>query len=69
MRNDMYRPEVENNEFSSFAYFFVKYLNGSASQNEAFLRAKSAYRRYFKKIPYANFKSFLAEFNKSRMSI
>lgn len=62
MKNETYRPVVERAELAEFANFYVKYLSGSASQNEAFIRAKYTYRKLFKKIPFNNFQSFLVEF-------
>ena len=66
MNSDMYQPVVEENEFGVFANFFIKYLNGSSSQNEAFQRASCTYRKLFKKIPYRNYKAFLSEFYESQ---
>lgn len=66
MNNEMYRPVVEETEFGVFANFFIKYLNGSSSQDEAFQRASCTYRKLFKRIPYANFNLFLSEFNKTQ---
>lgn len=53
---------TEANEFGKFANFFIKYLNGSASHNEAFDRASYTYRKLFKKVLYKNCDAFLAEF-------
>jgi len=62
MKNEMYRPIIETSDFGKFANFFIKYLNGSSSHDEAFIRTSYTYRRLFKKIPYKNSQSFLAEF-------
>jgi len=64
MKNDNYQPIGERSEFGRFANFFIKYLNGSSSMDEAFLRASSRYRRLFKSVPYKNSQRFLAEFRK-----
>lgn len=66
MENEPYRPLTDNAEFGEFANFFIKYLNGSSNQNEAFIRARCTYRKLFKKIPYSNFQSFMSEFSKSQ---
>ena len=64
--SDMYsRPRVKD-EFSEFANFFLKYLNGSSTFEEAYLRAASAYRKLFKKVPYQNCQSFLSDFYKTQ---
>jgi len=62
MKNEMYQPIIETSEFGKFANFFIKYLNGSSSHDEAFLRASCMYRKLFKKVLYKNCDSFLAEF-------
>jgi len=62
MKNETYRPIMDRTELGEFANFYVKYLKGSATQNEAFIRAKCTYRKLFKKIPFNNFQSFLVEF-------
>ena len=62
MKNDKYRQIVETSDFGKFANFFIKYLKGSASHDEAFIRASYTYRKLFKKIPYKSSKVFLAEF-------
>lgn len=62
MKNYKYRPIVEASDFGRFANFFIKYLNGSSSHDEAFIRASFTYRKLFKKIPYKSSKVFLAEF-------
>ena len=62
----MYRPFMEKTEFGEFANFYIKYLNGSSTQNEAFIRAKCTYRKLFKKIPFRTFQSFITEFSKSQ---
>jgi len=62
MKNNNYQPVVERSEFGNFANFFIKYLNGSSSMDEAFIRASSRYRRLFKTVPYKNSQIFLTEF-------
>lgn len=64
MKNDMNYSSSEKNEFGQFAYFFIKYMNGSSTQKEAFIRARSTYRKLFKKIPYQSCTSFLMDYNK-----
>ena len=66
MKNKTYQPILDRAEFGEFANFYVKYLNGSSTQNEAFIRAKSTYRKLFKKIPFKNFQSFMVEFYKTQ---
>ncbi len=66
MKSGKYHFEIEKNEFGKFANFFIKYLNGSSSIDEAFLRAKFTYRKLFKTIPYQNCQSFLEEFHQSQ---
>ena len=66
MKNERYHLVIEKNEFSKFANFFIKYLNGSSTIDEAFIRAKYTYRKLFKKIPYQNCQSFLEEFHQSQ---
>lgn len=62
MKNETYQPSNDSSEFGRFANFFIKYLNGSSSHDEAFTRASCRYRRLFKKIPYRNSQVFLDEF-------
>lgn len=62
MKPNTLQTNVDSSEFIKFADFFKKYLNGSSSQNEAFLRASYTYRKLFKKVLYKNCDSFLAEF-------
>jgi hypothetical protein len=66
MKSEMYHSIIEKGEFGEFANFFLKYLNGSSTFDEAFLRASNTYRRLFKKIPYQNCQSFLSDFYKSQ---
>ncbi len=66
MNSEMYHPIIEKNEFGEFTNFFLKYLNGSTSFDEAFIRATNTYRKLFKKIPYQNCQSFLSDFYKSQ---
>ena len=56
----------EKSEFKKFSGFFVKYLNGSKSFEEAYARASFAYKRVFKQLPYRNCESFLSDFYKSQ---
>jgi len=63
MKNETYQSIMNQNEVGEFANFYFKYLHGSSTQNEAFLRAKCIYRKLFKKIPFKNFQSFQKEFN------
>ena len=60
---------IESNEFKEFSSFFLKYLRGSTTCDEAFLRATCTYRKLFKKIPYQNYQSFLAEFQDSQYQV
>lgn len=66
MKSEMYHPVKEKSEFGEFANFFLKYLNGSSTFDEAFIRASSTYRKLFKRIPYQNCQSFLSDFYKSQ---
>lgn len=66
MKSEMYHPVIEKSEFGEFANFFLKYLNGSSTFDEAFIRASSTYRKLFKRIPYQNCQSFLSDFYKSQ---
>ena len=66
MKNEMYHPVIEESEFGEFSNFFIKYLNGSSTFDEAFTRAANTYRKLFKKIPYQNCQSFLSDFYKSQ---
>jgi len=66
MKNELPLSDIDTNEFGRFTKFFIKYLNGSASHDEAFVRASSRYRRLFKKVPYQNSKVFLSEFFRSQ---
>jgi len=65
MKNKNFEQFIEPREFGEFTNFFLKYLNGSASHEEAFTRACNRYRRLFKKIPYENSQVFLSEFYKT----
>ena len=62
MKTENYSPAPEKSEFREFTNFFLKYLNGSASFDEAFARAASTYRKLFKNVPYQNCQSFLSDF-------
>ena len=62
MNNDMYKPVDESNDFGRFTNFFIKYLKGSFTHDEAFVRTSYIYRRLFKKIPYRTSRAFLNEF-------
>ena len=62
----MYRPIIETSDFGKFANFFIKYLKGSSTYDEAFVRASYTYRKLFKKIPYRSCEVFLAEFHRSQ---
>ena len=66
MKREMQYSTTEKREFGEFKGFFLKYLNGSASFEEAFTRAANTYRKLFKKIPYQNCQSFLSEFYKTQ---
>ena len=66
MKSGVYNSISEKGEFKKFTNFFLKYLNGSASFEEAFFRANNAYNRIFKKTPYQNCESFLSDFYKSQ---
>jgi len=62
MKTENYSSAKENGEFKEFTNFFLKYLNGSASFDEAFTRAAATYRKLFKNVPYQNCQSFLSDF-------
>ena len=66
MKNDIHHPVVEKSDFGKFTDFFLKYLHGSSSFDEAFIRASNTYRKLFKTIPYQNCQSFLSDFYKSQ---
>ncbi len=66
MKSDMYHQVIEKSEFGAFSNFFLKYLNGSSSFDEAFIRASNTYRKLFKKVPYQNCQSFLSDFYKAQ---
>lgn len=66
MEREMINQSTERGEFGEFKNFFLKYLNGSASFDEAFVRATNTYRKLFKKVPYQNCQSFLSDFYKSQ---
>ena len=66
MKSENFAQVKERGEFSEFTNFFLKYLNGSASFDEAFHRATSTYRKLFKKVPYQNCQSFLSDFYKAQ---
>jgi len=66
MNSEVINGTKERNEFGEFTNYFLKYLNGSASFEEAFVRATSAYRKLFKKVPYQNCQSFLSDFYKAQ---
>jgi hypothetical protein len=66
MKHHNYQPIVETSEFGKFANFFIMYLNGSSSMDEAFIRARSRYRRLFKTVPYTNSKRFLTDFYRAQ---
>ena len=60
-----YSEEIDNSEFKDFADFFIQYLYGSATFDEAFARAAFTYRKLFKNVPYPNCQAFLSDFYKS----
>ena len=62
MKTGNYTPVLESREFKEFASFFLKYLNGSTSFDEAFKRAVTSYKKLFKNVPYQNCQSFLSDF-------
>ncbi len=66
MKSEVYNSVSHKSEFQKFTDFFLKYLNGSASFEEAYMRAASAYKRIFNKTPYQNCQSFLSDFYKSQ---
>ena len=66
MKSEMYHSVIEKSEFGEFSNFFIKYLNGSSTFDEAFIRATNTYRKLFKRIPYQNCQSFLSDFYKSQ---
>lgn len=66
MKTDKFHLLKEKTEFGKFSNFFIKYLNGSTSYQEAFARASGTYRRLFKKVPYQNYQLFLTEFARSQ---
>ena len=62
MKTVNYSRTKGSGEFNEFSNFFLKYLNGSASFDEAFNRAAATYRKLFKNVPYQNCQSFLSDF-------
>ncbi len=62
MKMEANNISIRKNDFLEFKKFFLKYLNGSATFDEAFSRATSTYRKLFKTVPYQNCQSFLTEF-------
>ena len=66
MDNEMIKQSKERTEFVEFKNFFLKYLNGSSTFDEAFIRATHAYRKLFRKVPYRNCQPFLSDFYKSQ---
>ena len=62
MKTANYSPTKESGEFKEFTNFFLKYLNGSSSFDEAFTRAAATYRKLSKNVPYQNCQSFLSDF-------
>jgi len=69
MESEMVNQTFEKTEFSEFRNFFLKYLNGCSSFDEAFLRAANTYRKLFNKVPYQNCQSFLSDFYKSQYEV
>ena len=68
MKNEKNTMPADKKEFRNFTNFFLKYLNGSASSEEAFIRATYTYRKLFKKIPFQNSQRFMNEFKKSEFA-
>ena len=66
MNTEVINRTKERNEFAEFASYFLKYLNGSATFEEAFVRATNLYKKRFKKIPYQNCESFLSDFYRTQ---
>ncbi|MCG8306625.1 MAG: hypothetical protein MI975_04480 [Cytophagales bacterium] len=66
MNTEVMNRTKEGNEFKEFTSYFLKYLNGSVSFEEAFVRATNAYKKLFKRAPYQNCQSFLSDFYKTQ---
>lgn len=66
MEIEMNYQESKSEEFRKFKDFFLNYLNGSATFNEAYVRATKKYSELFKKTPYQNCQSFLSDFYRSQ---
>ena len=66
MESEVINSRAEANDYGEFTNFFLKYLNGSSSFEEAFVRATNTYRKLFKRVPYQNCQSFLSDFYKAQ---
>jgi len=66
MKSENYVQVKEKRDFSEFTNFFLKYLNGCSSFDEAFTRASNSYKKLFNKTPYQNCQSFLSDFYKAQ---
>ena len=66
MNTEVINRTEERNEFTNFSNYFLKFLNGSSTFEEAFVRATSLYKKRFNKIPYQNCESFLSDFYRSQ---
>ena len=66
MNSEVMNRTKERSEFAEFANYFLKYLSGSTTFEEAFTRATAAYKKLFKKAPYQNCQSFLSDFYKAQ---
>lgn len=69
MNTEVMNRTTERNEFTEFANYFRKYLNSSATFDEAFVRATILFKKRFKKTPYQNCESFLSEFYRAQFEI
>ncbi len=65
MEREVVIQSNEKTEFGEFKRFFLKYLKGSGSFEEAFGHAANSYRKLFNKVPYQNCQSFLSDLYKS----
>ena len=66
MKSENYDQVREKGEFSEFTNFFLKYLKGCSSFDEAFKLATVTCTKLFNKTPYQNCQSFLSDFYKAQ---
>ena len=66
MNSEAMNHTNQNNELAEFTSYFMKYLSGSETFEEAFLRAMTRYKKLSKRAPYRNCQSFLSDFYKAQ---